>query len=115
MKQSIPGYTKIGIGITLLLFACVYIWLYLCFPVYDERQVKQTIERNIPIGTSQKKVIVFLNTLKTNDVYYEADDFRIAAYFPETIFYMRGWRCIEVTFRFESGKVKSYTMKRVSI
>src|SRR4028119_2448125 len=115
MKTSKVGYAKVGFGVALILIVSTYAWLHLRFPVYSERQVTNTIEQNIPVGTSQVQVVKFLNTLKKQDVYFEAGKSGVGAYFPETMFYMRGWRCVAASFTFKNGKMSSYEVKRVSI
>ena len=109
------SYAKIGFGIALVLFSSLYAWLHWRLPVYNERQVTYMIERHIPIGTDQEHVTTFLNTLKKYDVYYEIGETTIAVYFPETMFCLRGWQCVEVTFKFKDDKMTNYIVKRVSI
>ena len=106
---------KIVFGLVFSLLALALTWSCWRFPVYNERQVENTIERNIPTGTSQPQVVKFLNTLKKQDVYYEASSGGAVAYFPETMFSMRGWRCVAVAFTFKNGKMSDYEIKRVSI
>ena len=115
MKKSKIKNWKIGFGAVSVLCVFVYAWLYLRFPIYSERTVTNTIEQNIPVGTSQVQVVKFLNTLKKQDVYFEAGKSGVGAYFPETMFYMRGWRCVAASFTFKHGKMSSYEVKRVSI
>lgn len=106
---------KLSFGLVLSLAIVVSVFLHWRYPVYNEQQVRIAIERNIPIGTSQRQVIQFLDTLKPQDVYYEADDSGAAAYFPETMFYFRGWRCVAAEFNFKNGKLIDYQIRRVSI
>lgn len=117
MKTPIAGYAKVGLGITVVLFTIVDAWFHSRFPVYNKRQVTSAIEHNIPIGTNQVQAIDFLGTLKKQGVYYEGTKTSsdVAAYFPETMFYMRGWRCILAQFTFKKGKLASYEVRRVSI
>ena len=108
-------YVKISSAVALVLVICTYAYLRLHFPVYSERGVTNTIESNIPTGTSQVQVVKFLNTLKKQGVYYEVGKGEVAAYFPETMFYMRGWRCVAAFLTFKNGKLSNYEVKRVSI
>jgi hypothetical protein len=115
MRTSKVGYVKVGFVIALVVFVSTYAWLHMRFPVYNERQVTNTIERNIPIGTSRVQIVKFLNTLKKQDVYYEVSNTEVGAYFPETMLYFRGWRCVAAYFRFKNGKMAGYEVRRVSI
>ena len=117
MKTSKVSYAKVVFVVVLVLFVSVYAWLHLRFPVYNEGQVTNAIQRNIPVGTSQVQVIKFLSTLKKQDVYYEGTNTStdVAVYFPETMLVMRGWRCVLAQLTFKNGKLIGYVVKRVSI
>ena len=105
---------KVICGVALALLVFISTWLYLRFPVYTEYKVTQTIQHNIPLGTSQVQVEKFLDALTWKDVEYETRNTEVMARFPSSLV-MRGWWFIEVTFTFKNGKMVTYEMKPIKI
>ena len=102
-------------GLAVVLSALALLWLYLRFPIYDEEQVKNLIEHNIPRGASRTRVVQFLNTLEWKDVeHYSKPGKEAVAFFPSTI-YMRGWWHIKVFFTFKDDRLIGYNIKHIKI